>query len=182
MLGEIANPWIQGDRASISAGRPENVEALFQKPLFRSIEPTTIDRKRMDRIARKGALNKEWLGELGERQIVFRGRGGAGKTVILLQLAYHAFDERKARSLLLTYNRALIADIRRTMALFGMPNSVARGGIRIDSVMSFIGRVLHHFGLIAPGEDFLASYVGQLRDAGRAFEEAATSRPRTSPP
>jgi superfamily I DNA and RNA helicase len=89
---------------------------------------------------------------------VFRGRGGAGKTVILLQLAYHAFDERKARSLLLTYNRALIADIRRTMALFGMPSTVARGGIRIDSVMSFIGRVLNHFKLIAPGEDFLASY------------------------
>jgi hypothetical protein len=68
VLGEIANPWIQGERASISAGRPENVEALFQKPLFRSIEPTTIDRKRMDRIARKGALNKEWVGELGERR------------------------------------------------------------------------------------------------------------------
>ena len=188
VLGEIANPWIQGERASISAGRPENVEALFQKPLFRSIEPTTIDRKRMDRIARKGALNKEWLGELGERQIVFRGRGGAGKTVILLQLAYHAFDERKARSLLLTYNRALIADIRRTMALFGMPSSVARGGIRIDSVMSFIGRVLHHFKLIEPGEDFLASYEGNcatlaelLRSGDISAEDVAAMKRNDAP-
>ncbi len=158
VLGEISHPWIRDGRAQISAGKAENIDALFRRPLFRSLEPTSIDRKRMDRIARKAALNPDWLNDLGEREVIFRGRGGAGKTVILLQLAYRAFDEQRARSLVLTYNRALIADIRRTMALFGMPSNVANGGIRIDSVMSFIGRVLQHFGLIGSEEDFLENY------------------------
>ena len=69
--------------------------------------------------------------------MVLRGRGGTGKTVILLQLAFRAFEETNARSLILTYNQALVADMRRIMALLGLPSNEADGGIRIDSAMAF---------------------------------------------
>jgi Uncharacterized conserved protein (DUF2075) len=157
-LGEIANPWIKGNRAIISAGAPERVAALFERPLFRSLEPTPLDRQRMDRIATQRAHRTGWFEELGEKRIILTGRGGAGKTVILLQLAHRAYDENGARSLILTYNRALIADLRRTMGLMGITSSLERRGIVIDSVMAFVRRVLLHFELIKKDEDFLVDY------------------------
>lgn len=45
----------------------------------------------MDRII-KASLPEAWLDDLGNKQVVIRGRGGVGKTVILLQMAYRAFD------------------------------------------------------------------------------------------
>ena len=129
-LGEIANPWIRGNRAIISAGPPERVAELFQRPLFRSLEPTPLDRRRMDRIATQGAHRSGWFEELGEKRIILTGRGGAGKTVILLQLAHRSYDENGARSLILTYNRALIADMRRTLGLMGITSSPRARGDR----------------------------------------------------
>jgi hypothetical protein len=175
VLGEISGPWIQGEWASIRAGKSENVERLFRTSLFRSITPTAIDRKRMDRIARRGAIGPDWLADLGQRQVVFRGRGGAGKTVVLLQLAYNAFDINGARSLLLTYNRALMADICRTMALLQIPNDIDRGGVRVDSVMAFVGRVLRYFDLIAPDDNFLQSYSKNCEALAEMLHEDAIS-------
>lgn len=51
----------------------------------------------MDRIV-KSALPDEWLDDLTKKQIVIRGRGGVGKTVILLQMAYRAFDNAGSRA------------------------------------------------------------------------------------
>ena len=112
----------------------------------------------MDRIA-KAALPETWLDDLGRKHIVIRGRGGVGKTVILLQMAYQAFDREQLRSLVLTYNRALVADMRRTMALLGVPRSVEKGGIAIETVHTFVGRLMRGLGILPPAEhDFLETY------------------------
>jgi superfamily I DNA and RNA helicase len=126
-------------------------------PLLQSLEPTPLDRRRMDRIV-KAALPETWLDDLGRKQIVIRGRGGVGKTVILLQMAYRAFDREQIRSLVLTYNKALVADMRRTMALLGVPRSVENGGICIDTVHAFIGRLMHGLGIIKNYDGFLETY------------------------
>jgi hypothetical protein len=111
----------------------------------------------MDRIV-KAALPETWIDDLGRKQIVIRGRGGVGKTVILLQMAYRAFDRRQLRSLMLTYNKALVADMRRTMALLGVPRGIEKGGICIDTVHAFIGRLMHGLGIIQNYDRFLESY------------------------
>ena len=64
----------------------------------------------MDLIA-KAALPDAWLEDLGARRILLKGRGGVGKTVILLQMAYRAYDRSGQRSLILTFNKALVADM-----------------------------------------------------------------------
>jgi GTPase SAR1 family protein len=110
----------------------------------------------MDRIV-KAALPETWIDDLGRKQIVIRGRGGVGKTVILLQMAYRAFDRRQLRSLMLTYNKALVADMRRTMALLGVPRGIEKGGICIDTVHAFIGRLMHGLGIIQNYDRFLES-------------------------
>lgn len=159
ILGEIAYPSIQGTRATIRAGKPDTVARLLSSPLFKSTQPTPLDRKKMDRIIKmREAWRRDWFDDLGKYQIILRGRGGAGKTVILNQLAYRAYDEHGARSLILTYNLPLIADMRRTMGLLGIPSNNEHGGIVIRSIMSLIGLVLRHFDLIADDDRFFADY------------------------
>ena len=80
-------------------------------------------------------------------------------------MAYRAFKEHGSRSLFLTYNQALIADVRRTMYIFQIPGSLSRGGIQVDSVMSFILKVMNHFELIDDDMDFLEDY----KEIGQSF-------------
>jgi hypothetical protein len=159
ILGQISAPQHQQREVLISFGSDEVFERILSPsfPLLQSLEPTPLDRRRMDRIA-KAALPETWIDDLGRKQIVIRGRGGVGKTVILLQMAYRAFDRERARSLMLTYNKALVADMRRTMALLGVPRSVEKGGISIETVHAFVGRLMHGLGIIQNYNGFLKEY------------------------
>jgi hypothetical protein len=159
VLGQVSAPRHHKRDALISFGADEVFDAILSPdfPLLQTLEPTPLDRRRMDRIA-KAALPEAWLDDLGRKQIVIRGRGGVGKTVILLQMAYRAFDREQLRSLMLTYNKALVADMRRTMALLGVPRSIEKGGICIDTVHAFIGRLMHGLGIIQNYDCFLDRY------------------------
>lgn len=159
ILGQVSGPHHQDRNAFISFGADEVFESILSPefPLLQTLEPTPIDRRKMDRIV-KAALADAWLDDLGRKQVVIRGRGGVGKTVILLQMAYRAFDREQMRSLMLTYNKALVADMRRTMALLGVPRSIEKGGICIETVHAFIGRLMHDLGIIRNYDGFLEMY------------------------
>lgn len=145
-------------RSEIAAVAPHAMERILALGLFRVLEPGHLDRRRMDRLVRVEAHRAPWFEEVGSRLVVLRGRGGAGKTVLMLQMAYRLWEERQARSLFLTYNRALVADIRRTMALMGVPATLDRGGIAVESVMAFVLRAVRRFGLLDEEVDPLRSY------------------------
>lgn len=159
ILGQVSQPVANKRYVTISFGPDEKFHAILAPDarVLKTLEPTPLDRRRMDRIV-KAALPQEWLDDLGDRQIVIRGRGGVGKTVILLQMAYRAFDNRGMRSLMLTYNKALVADMRRTMALLGVPRHLEKGGIGIDTVHAFIGRLMRELGIIGTDDAFLEHY------------------------
>ena len=159
ILGQVSSPANNDRRVAINFGSDEVFESILSpgSPLLQSLEPTPLDRRRMDRIA-KAALPEAWLEDLSKRQIVVRGRGGVGKTVILLQMAYRAYDNKQMRSLMLTYNKALVADMRRTMALLGVPRQIEKGGISIDTVHAFIVRLMLELGIIQTYDDFLENY------------------------
>ena len=107
ILGQVSAPHRHERLAAISFGADDVFRTLLAPnfPMFQTLEPTPLDRNRMDRIV-KAALADTWLDDLGKRQVILRGRGGVGKTVILLQMAYRAFDREQMRSLILTYNKA----------------------------------------------------------------------------
>src|SRR5262249_8418912 len=92
ILGQISAPQHQQRDVLISFGADEVFDAIMSPefPLLQTLEPTPLDRRRMDRIV-KSALPETWLDDLGRKQNIIRGRGGVGKTVILLQMAYRAF-------------------------------------------------------------------------------------------
>jgi AAA domain len=159
VLGQVAGPRDADKRVTLSYGNEEAFTRLLapNSPLFATLEPTPLDRRRMDIIA-KSALPEVWLDDLGERQVLLKGRGGVGKTVILLQMAYRAFDQSGHRSLVLTFNKALVADMRRTMSLLGVPRDVERGGVAIETVHGFIGRLMLKLGVINGYAGFLEDY------------------------
>jgi hypothetical protein len=159
ILGQVSAPRREKRDAIISFGSDEVFEAILSPsfPLLQTLEPTPLDRRRMDRIA-KAAVPESWLDDLGRKQVIIRGRGGVGKTVILLQMAYRAFDRDQLRSLVLTYNKVLVADMRRTMALLGVPRSIENGGIAIDTVHAFVGRLMIGLRVIENYDGFLETY------------------------
>lgn len=159
ILGQVSGPAVTNRYVTISFGPAEKFQAILapDASVLKTLEPTPLDRRRMDRII-KAALPQDWLEDLGNRQIVIRGRGGVGKTVILLQMAYRAFDDKGVRSLVLTYNKALVADMRRSMALLGVPRNLEKGGIAINTVHAFIGRLMRKLGIIGTDEAFLEHY------------------------
>lgn len=159
ILGQISLPHHTKKYVTINHGSDDIFESIIEghTELFKILEPTPLDRKRMDRII-KSTISSEWLDDLGAKQVRIKGRGGVGKTVILLQMAYKAFDTKQLRSLVLTYNKALVADMRRTMALLGVPRNIEQGGISIDTVHSFIGKIMSEFGILKYEDNFLESY------------------------
>lgn len=159
VLGQIARPYRNGNRVDLVFGASDVFERLLSTKfeLFDTLEPTPLDRRRMDMIAKR-AMSDAWLDDLGERQVILKGRGGVGKTVILLQMAYCAYEMRQQRSLLLTFNKALVADLRRTMALLGIPKSLETGGIAIDTVHAFFGRAMRQLGIMDSYDGFLEHF------------------------
>lgn len=170
-LCEVEKPWWpEGAAAAVlSCGKSGIAERVLTLPIFRALEPSPLDRRRMDRIAKRRDLNPAWYAELGQKQLILRGRGGTGKTVALLQLANYQFEKNGARTLILTYNLALAADMRRIMALVRIPTTIEDGGVRVESVMAYVGRLLRLFGVVLEDSDFLSDYPRMCKDLADGF-------------
>ena len=166
-----------GGNYTISSGD----EALLKEVLFDSflapLVPTSLDRKRMDRIAARPEEARQLAGLLGQSRIHLRGNGGTGKTVLLLQSAYEAYKAHGKRSLVLTYNTALAADIQRTLALMGIPGDGEAGGISVRTAMSFTFGWLNKLGLLQGDDNVgLEEYEPKCREALRYIAEGAISQ------
>lgn len=142
-----------------------NVATVFDL-MARSIEATPLDRKRIDRIATAQTRPLEEFDALGRELVLLRGRGGTGKTFQLLSLATALSVDRAQRVLILTYNRALVADLRRLFALMGARLG-DEAGVDVRTVQSFAYALLRASGLIAEDElqrTFLEKYESHIAD------------------
>lgn len=134
------------------------------------LEPSALDRMKMDAMSRE-SLDKETYALAGSKLLLFKGHGGTGKTMLLLQVANKACGEGRS-TILLTYNKALVADIRRTMALAGISDEFGSGSIQAMTVHSFFYRLLKDNGiLIGDEEDFLEEYLPYLEQLAEISQE-----------
>lgn len=141
------------------------VEAISLK-----LEPSALDRTKMDAISRE-SLDEETYALAGSKLLLFKGHGGTGKTMLLLQVANKACGEGRS-TILLTYNKALVADIRRTMALAGISDEFGSGSIQAMTVHSFFYRLLKDNGILkGDEEDFLEEYLPYLEQLAETFQE-----------
>lgn len=76
---------------------------------------------------------------IDNRTTVLAGRAGTGKTIALLQLATYISGERNERCLFLTYNTALVTDIKR---MLNFAPYIALGNIDVFSAEKFFGDIL----------------------------------------
>jgi len=153
---------------SISSGRPEDIRKALESPIFREIVPTRLDRQKMDRIAARRPESIEIAAKLGVQRVHIRGHGGTGKTVMMLQAAHEAFERHGKRCLILTYNNALASDIRRSLAMLGVPSLGDGGGVEVRTAMSFSYSWLSRLGVSSPGEK--GSYEAYEQECSEALE------------
>lgn len=92
--------------------------ATLRDLLMYEVRPTRLDLRRVNALTqmRFDTEKTDYIQKLGTGLLVLRGRGGTGKTFALLQIALHLAREGK-RSVVLTYNHGLIADIRRALGV-----------------------------------------------------------------
>jgi len=147
-----------------------------EKILSRRQEPTPLDRRRLEAVC-KASLEPRLLEVVGNRMVLLSGRGGTGKTIILLRLAYK-YSLAGSRAILLTYNLALKSDLERLLVLTGIRDDIAQGTIHVHTVQSFILKLLKLFGILdnrAP-EDFLHEYEEYIGQALEYLDRGAITR------
>lgn len=135
------------------------VASIFTHPLV----ATALDKKKIALLTRR-EFNQQYAQELGTKLLIFKGPGGTGKTVTLLQLAHYAFREHGKRALILTYNVSLVADIRRLLALMDMTDDIATPTISISTVHSFLYYLLCDLHLFTKGDDGFIERYSELKE------------------
>lgn len=179
LISAIASPspvLERNGQGVLSAGNRQAVERVLASPLFRPMVPTRLDRERMDRLAAKSAEVDDLVAKLGTGTVFLRGYGGTGKTVLLLQTAWKLFKSEGKRTLMLTYNNALAADMRRLMTLMAIPSSPEDGGIEIVTVMSFLYKWFAQLHILDEEELDFARYPELCKTAVEMIESGAVTQ------
>lgn len=115
----------------------ENELSKYLKFLDNRMKFSRLDRLKIEAICKKEITYQKYKDEFGKKLLIFRGRGGTGKTYRLLNIAKYLYDSYDARILLLTYNKALISDIMRLFAILRIPPYSIDGSIIMKTIHSF---------------------------------------------
>lgn len=101
----------------------------------------------------QGAIDINKLKDnVGDKLIIMPGLAGTGKTIQLMQLAYNlANPTNDKRCLLLTYNNALVCDIRRLLDFTNIPVGMDERTVSIQTVDSFFIQLMEVFEIIEKG-------------------------------
>ena len=142
---------VEHGRADLSISAFDRADAtVFQNALnlfTKSLGQGSIDRRKLEVICQKILRDQQYADRIGSQLLLFRGRGGAGKTLRLLQIAKTLHDDFGHRILFLTYNKSLVADVRRLLSILGISDKVDDRTIAIRSSDSFFFGLLGAYGL-----------------------------------
>ena len=164
-----------GHQKLVVAGRASGGGATKVHDVLARERPsaTPLDRSRIESISKRQVRDQRYGEKLGKQLLIFRGRGGAGKTITLLRLANQLYQEDGKSILLLTYNKALAADLRRLLGLMGVNQGPADRSIVIRTVHSFMGSVLRKCGLHDEYPNFFNNYERYLEELSEYLREGA---------
>lgn len=119
--------------------------------------PSELTRRRIERLnSRILAGDDDLKKAIGTRLVVFAGRAGTGKTVRMLRAARELASEYNRRCLFLTYNRALVQDIRRLLFIADIPDAPDHC-VKILTIHEFVRSVASSLGLLRSDHDLLDS-------------------------
>lgn len=143
----------------------DDLARVFHKFSLAKSSMGELTRKRIEQITStsiKSNIQKPMDGKLS----IYRGRAGTGKTVGLIQLAIKLVDEYDARVIILTYNRALVSDIRRLFTLAELPDMFSRSCVFINTMQSFFFKIADEvlFNGTLDGQKFIDEYEIIMND------------------
>lgn len=132
-----------------------------------------LTRKRIEQISSKAFRNNTLIDTEGKVSI-YRGRAGTGKTVGLIQTAIRLVDEEQSRVLILTYNKALVSDIRRLFALAELPDMFEDQCVHISTMHSFFFRLVNStlYNNKLSGDKFLQKYDSIMNEFRQFLEDS----------
>ena len=104
-----------------------------------------ITRKKVQMITQNEIDKQITKIETDKRIITLKGLAGTGKTSMLLRMSYKLQQEKNARCLILTYNRALVGDIKRLLAFADVSDRLDGRTASIESMQGYFSRLMKHF-------------------------------------
>lgn len=124
-----------------------------------------LTRKKIEQITSSSFISSELISSIDQVSIC-RGRAGTGKTVGLLHAAIHLVNEKQARVLFLTYNKALVSDIRRLLAFMELPDMFQPKCLHVNTMHSYFFHLANAvlFSKKANGSSFLENYDKILKE------------------
>lgn len=152
-------------------GSKDDISSLT-KYLCVKREARGLTKKKFELISQSSIDIKNLKQDVGEKLKILTGRAGTGKTIQLLQLAFHlANTTNQKRCLLLTYNNALVSDIRRLIDFSNIPVGMDTRTVSVQTVDSFFIQILKIFEVIGDKELVPTSkdYVKKLNTALEEF-------------
>ena len=125
-----------------------------------------LTRKKVEMITNSDFQSKLIISNDNDNIAIYRGRAGTGKTIGLIQTAIKLVDDEQARVLILTYNKALVSDIRRLFALADLPDMFDVRCVAIKTMHSFFYRLINKalYDGKLHGDTFIAGYDKYLSE------------------
>ena len=111
------------------------IKLFTEKTEFSPLDVKKFEKVTSDVINRS---NAKYIDKLGTQLLIFRGRGGSGKTSNLINLAYSIYKERNQRVIILTYNNALVSDLSRQLKYHKIKNNIGGAGFVILTIHKFM--------------------------------------------
>lgn len=150
----------------------DEMYSIFQ--LFEKVKNGTGDltRKKIEYITRDLLNTQQYAQAIGEKLVIVNGRAGTGKTIKLLTIACNLALNSGERCLILTYNNALVSDIKRTLALAEVPNQIDKYSINIITLHKFFYELILGFGLVEGKyiPEYLSNYYNYIVELTKHIE------------
>lgn len=140
----------------------------IKKKIFSDRTISELTRKKIETLQQLKIENKLQNLNIGNNLTIFKGRAGTGKTFKLIQSALHlANPETGQRCLLLTYNHALVSDIRRLLHFMDIPDGIDNYTVQIKTLHSFFMQMMNTLDISTSkiqGKQFEIQYQLALTD------------------
>lgn len=161
LCGQKSLRIMKKQQARFNCGPSKDIDRALNSDLFKTVEASPVTLKRIDDITKafaEDAWREGWLEDVGEKQVILDGRGGTGKTVLLLSLAQKLAKEQKKKVILLTYNHALVTELKRLSKYLGIDPDL----LIVRTVMGYLMSITKYFGFninLGNYEEVLSKFI-----------------------
>ncbi len=122
----------------------ELIKELFTK---NRVAYGELTRKKIENITNNIIGKQKYVSAIGNELLMISGRAGTGKTVKLIRIACDLATNHGKRCLILTYNKVLVSDIHRLLALAKIPDMYNSYTVSIQTIHKFIYEIIIGLGL-----------------------------------